>query len=95
MVAALKTVAESLELSVVVPFYTKLKISRPWTCVLYPCSNKPGSLSRSRPRRKVPWSRVIFIGAQNYWIGLSGEYAGRIYGEVRRRPRYGVREVLE
>jgi undecaprenyl-phosphate 4-deoxy-4-formamido-L-arabinose transferase len=38
---------------------------------------------------------VLFfvIGAQFIAIGVLGEYVGRIYTEVRRRPRYLVRKV--
>jgi undecaprenyl-phosphate 4-deoxy-4-formamido-L-arabinose transferase len=33
----------------------------------------------------------FFVGAQFVALGLLGEYLGRIYDEVRRRPRYVVR----
>jgi undecaprenyl-phosphate 4-deoxy-4-formamido-L-arabinose transferase len=33
----------------------------------------------------------VFIGAQFLALGLLGEYIGRIYNEVRRRPQYVVR----
>jgi undecaprenyl-phosphate 4-deoxy-4-formamido-L-arabinose transferase len=36
----------------------------------------------------------IFIGAQFFAMGLLGEYIGRIYQDVRARPRYFVREVV-
>jgi undecaprenyl-phosphate 4-deoxy-4-formamido-L-arabinose transferase len=35
----------------------------------------------------------FFVGAQFFALGLIGEYVGRIYREVRHRPRYLVREV--
>ncbi len=37
----------------------------------------------------------FFVGLQILALGLIGEYVGRIYMEVRRRPRYVVREILE
>jgi undecaprenyl-phosphate 4-deoxy-4-formamido-L-arabinose transferase len=36
----------------------------------------------------------IFVGAQFIAMGLLGEYLGRIYYDVRRRPRYFVRQVI-
>ena len=36
----------------------------------------------------------FFVGLQILALGLIGEYVGRIYQEVRRRPRYVVRETL-
>jgi undecaprenyl-phosphate 4-deoxy-4-formamido-L-arabinose transferase len=36
----------------------------------------------------------FFVGLQILALGLIGEYIGRIYMEVRRRPRYVIREVL-
>ncbi|MFZ2146745.1 MAG: glycosyltransferase [Sedimentisphaerales bacterium] len=36
----------------------------------------------------------IFIGAQFIGMGLLGEYLGRIYYDVRRRPRYFVQQVV-
>ena len=35
----------------------------------------------------------VFIGAQFIGLGLLGEYIGRIYHDVRRRPRFFVRSV--
>jgi undecaprenyl-phosphate 4-deoxy-4-formamido-L-arabinose transferase len=35
----------------------------------------------------------FFVGAQFFALGLIGEYIGRIYREVRKRPRYIVRRV--
>ena len=37
----------------------------------------------------------FFVGIQILALGLIGEYVGRIYQEVRRRPRYLVAELLE
>ena len=36
----------------------------------------------------------VFIGAQFIGLGLLGEYIGRIYQDVRARPRYFVQEVV-
>ena len=36
----------------------------------------------------------IFIGAQFIGMGLLGEYIGRIYHDVRARPRYFVQDVV-
>ena len=36
----------------------------------------------------------IFVGAQFIGMGLLGEYIGRIYHDVRARPRYFVRRVV-
>jgi undecaprenyl-phosphate 4-deoxy-4-formamido-L-arabinose transferase len=37
----------------------------------------------------------VFVGIQILALGLIGEYIGRIYLEVRRRPRYVVRAVYD
>ncbi len=37
----------------------------------------------------------FFVGLQILALGLIGEYVGRIYMEVRGRPRYVIREMLE
>jgi undecaprenyl-phosphate 4-deoxy-4-formamido-L-arabinose transferase len=37
----------------------------------------------------------LFVGLQVLALGLIGEYIGRIYLEVRRRPRYLIRRVFE
>jgi len=36
----------------------------------------------------------VFIGAQFIGLGLLGEYIGRIYQDVRARPRYFIQEVI-
>jgi undecaprenyl-phosphate 4-deoxy-4-formamido-L-arabinose transferase len=35
----------------------------------------------------------VFIGAQFIGLGLVGEYIGRIYHDVRSRPRFFIREI--
>jgi undecaprenyl-phosphate 4-deoxy-4-formamido-L-arabinose transferase len=35
----------------------------------------------------------FFVGCQFFALGLIGEYIGRIYAEVRKRPQYTVRTV--
>ena len=37
----------------------------------------------------------MLIGILLFGIGLLGEYVGRIYEQVRLRPRYVVQAVLE
>ena len=37
----------------------------------------------------------FFVGLEVLAIGLMGEYIGRIYQEVRRRPRYRIQEIIE
>jgi len=37
----------------------------------------------------------VFLGAQFVALGLLGEYVGRIYDQVRRRPRYVVRSEAQ
>jgi undecaprenyl-phosphate 4-deoxy-4-formamido-L-arabinose transferase len=45
------------------------------------------------------WDRDILafflIGMMLFGVGLVGEYVGRIYQQVRQRPRYMIRAVLE
>lgn len=36
----------------------------------------------------------FFVGLQVLAIGLMGEYIGRIYQEVRQRPRYRIQEIV-
>ena len=47
----------------------------------------------------VFWDRDILafflIGMMLFGLGLIGEYVGRIYQQVRARPRYTIRAVLE
>jgi undecaprenyl-phosphate 4-deoxy-4-formamido-L-arabinose transferase len=37
----------------------------------------------------------FFVGIQVLALGLIGEYIGRIYMEVRRRPRYVIQRIHE
>ena len=36
----------------------------------------------------------FFIGVQIFALGVIGEYIGRIYQEVRRRPRFVIKKEL-
>jgi undecaprenyl-phosphate 4-deoxy-4-formamido-L-arabinose transferase len=36
----------------------------------------------------------FFVGVQIFALGVIGEYIGRIFQEVRRRPRFIVRKEL-
>jgi undecaprenyl-phosphate 4-deoxy-4-formamido-L-arabinose transferase len=36
----------------------------------------------------------FFIGIQIFALGIIGEYIGRIYQEVRRRPRFVIKKEL-
>jgi len=36
----------------------------------------------------------VFLGAQFLGLGLLGEYIGRIYSDVRARPRYFVQKFV-
>ncbi len=36
----------------------------------------------------------VFIGAQFIALGLLGEYIGRIYNDVRNRPRYFIQKIV-
>lgn len=37
----------------------------------------------------------LLVGIGIFGLGIIGEYVGRIYQEVRRRPRFVIREVIE
>jgi undecaprenyl-phosphate 4-deoxy-4-formamido-L-arabinose transferase len=45
------------------------------------------------------WDRDILafflVGVLLFGLGLVGEYVGRIYQQVRERPRYTIQAVLE
>ena len=36
-----------------------------------------------------------FVGIQIFALGLIGEYVGRIYNEVRKRPRFVIRDIYK
>ena len=46
------------------------------------------------------WTTMValvcfFGGFQIFWIGIIGEYIGKIYSETKRRPRYVIEKVLQ
>jgi len=52
----------------------------------------------SRPVRSLRRRLVIaflLLGVALFGIGLLGEYVGRIYQQVRERPRYLIQAILE
>ncbi len=56
-------------------------------------------LSHSPPEPISPWLigwtvLLAFLGLQLLLMGILGEYVGRIYNEVKRRPRYVIRRSL-
>ena len=61
------------------------------------CSSCAASSSAPRPKGLFTLFSVVFlfIGLALFGIGLLGEYVGRIYAQVRERPRYIVEAVLE
>jgi undecaprenyl-phosphate 4-deoxy-4-formamido-L-arabinose transferase len=36
----------------------------------------------------------VLIGSQFFALGLLGEYIGRIYNDVRARPRYHIQDIV-
>jgi undecaprenyl-phosphate 4-deoxy-4-formamido-L-arabinose transferase len=56
-------------------------------------------LLAGQPYLEILWDRDILqfflIGIVLFGVGLVGEYVGRIYQQVRQRPRYLVEAVLE
>ena len=56
----------------------------------------PTSASKQPNNTSTLFGVVFFlIGIALFGIGLLGEYVGRIYAQVRERPRYVVEAVLE
>ena len=37
----------------------------------------------------------FLMGVTMFSVGITGEYIGRVYQEVRKRPRYVIRRVME
>jgi len=89
-----------------VPDVKKIHYSKPERGLFLDAGKYFCSVSRTRVRGlKVPRPRVraftsiallfFFVGLQILTRGLIGEYVGRIYMVVRRRPKYVTKEILE
>ena len=38
---------------------------------------------------------TLFLGVIMFFLGIIGEYVGRIYFEVKKRPNYVINEIIK